>query len=451
MRITYLNPVGALGGAERSLLDMMASVRQAMPSAELSLIVGTPGLLIDEAQKIGVRVVPLLMPPDLVEVGDSRWRDGSNSHGSNTDQTRISFFRVRSVFHPWVQFSPRAALATLDYVRRLRNALTVLRPDVVHSNGIKFHLLARLAARRTWPVIWHIRDFLSLRPLVGRLLRLSSMLSSPTHLSFRARVTGRARNDESARSTSLAGIAISRAVEQDVQSVLGGLPVEMIYNAVDTRLFSPGRADGSKLDELAGLPPAQPGTVRIGLVATFARWKGHELFLQAASQFIRSSPDVSVRFYIIGGPIYSTTGSQHSELELRDKASELRLSGHLGLIGFQQNPVDIYRALDVVVHASTQPEPFGRTIVEAMACGKPVIVSEAGGARELFTPYLDAVGFPPRNVSALAYRIKELVESPSFRIHLAGNARQTAVARFDRERFGPQVWAAYRRFLTIAA
>src|SRR5438132_13392069 len=75
MRITYLNPVGALGGAERSLLDMMASVRQAMPSAELSLIVGTPGLLIDEAQKIGIRVVPLLMPPDLVGLGDSRWRD----------------------------------------------------------------------------------------------------------------------------------------------------------------------------------------------------------------------------------------------------------------------------------------------------------------------------------------------------------------------------------------
>ena len=76
MKIVYLNPVGALGGAERSLLDMMASVRQAMPSADLSLIVGTPGLLIEEAQKIGVRVVPLLMPPDLVELGDSRWRDG---------------------------------------------------------------------------------------------------------------------------------------------------------------------------------------------------------------------------------------------------------------------------------------------------------------------------------------------------------------------------------------
>jgi glycosyltransferase involved in cell wall biosynthesis len=451
MRIAYLNPVGALGGAERSLLDMMASVRLAMPSASLSLIVGTEGPLIEEARKLGVRVVPLPMPPNLMELGDSGWRDGSNSQGWNTDQTRIGFFRVKSLFHLWPQLNPRAGLATFDYVRRLRNTLATLRPDLVHSNGIKFHLLSRLAARRSWPVIWHIRDFLSLRPLVGRLLRWNTVLSHAANLSFRARFMRRAGNDKSASSTSLAGIAISHAVEQDVRSTLGPLPVEMIYNAVDTKLFSPEPADGSKLDELAGLPPAEQGTLRIGLVATFARWKGHELFLQAASQFVRNHPDSKVRFYIIGGPIYSTRGSQYSEAELRRKALDLGLTGKFGLIGFQQNPTNIYRALDIVVHSSTQPEPFGRTIVEAMACGKPVIVSEAGGARELFTPDHDAVGFPPGNISVLARRIKELVNDPSFRFHLAANARQSAVARFDRSRFGPQILGAYRRFLHVAA
>ena len=449
MKIVYLNPVGALGGAERSLLDMMASVRQAMPSADLSLIVGNPGLLIEEAQKIGVRVVPLLMPPDLVELGDSRWRDERHCQVSMANcKTQISNLQFAFCNLQLLSCIPRVSLATCDYLRRLRNTFTALRPDLVHSNGIKFHLLARLAARQSWPVIWHIRDFLSLRPLVGRFLRWGTMLSRSTDSSFPARLMRRARNDESALPRSLAGIVISRAVEQDVQSVLGPLPIEMIYNAIDTQLFSPGSGDGAKLDELAGLPSAEPGTLRVGLVATFARWKGHELFLQAASQFVRNSPDSRVRFYIIGGPIYSTRGSQYSEPELRRKASELGLPGRLGLIGFQQNPTDIYRALDVVVHGSTQPEPFGRTIVEAMACGKPVIVSEAGGARELFTPDHDAVGYPPGNVSALTRRIKELVDAASFRSHLADNARRTAVVRFDRARFGPQILAAYRRFLS---
>jgi len=409
MKIVYLNPVGALGGAERSLLDMMASVRQAMPGADLSLIVATPGPLIEEAEKIGARVRVLPMPANLVKVGDSGWRSGISPK---------SKLRV-------LESLPSAGLATWGYLRKLRGTFADLRPDLIHSNGIKFHFLAGLAARRTWPVIWHIRDFLSLRPLVSRLLRWTAR-----------RTQG--------------GIAISRAVERDVRSALGPFPVEMIYNAVDTQLFSPGLGDGKELDELASLPPTEHDTLRIGLVATFARWKGHELFIQAASQFVRAFPDSRVRFYIIGGPIYSTAGSQYSESELRTKIGELGLANKLGLISFQQNPADIYRALDVVVHASTQPEPFGRTIVEAMACGKPVIVAEAGGAKELFTPEHDAVGFPSGNVSALAGRIKRLAEAPSFRTHLAANARQTAVARFDRARFGPQILAAYRRFLQLS-
>jgi glycosyltransferase involved in cell wall biosynthesis len=255
----------------------------------------------------------------------------------------------------------------------------------------------------------------------------------------------RARSDKS-----LTGIVISRAVELDVRKILGPLPVEMIYNAVDTQLFSPGPGNGRKLDELSGLPLGEPGTVRVGLVATFARWKGHDLFLQAVSQLGRF-PDSKVRFYIIGGPIYSTRGSQYSELELRTMASELGIADRIGLVGFQENPADIYRSLDIVVHASTQPEPFGRTIVEAMACGKPVIVSEGGGARELFTPDQDAVGYPLGDATALSRRIGELIDAPSFRTYLSANARRTAVARFDRTRFGPQILAAYRRFLHIPA
>jgi glycosyltransferase involved in cell wall biosynthesis len=410
MRIVYLNPVGALGGAERSLLDMLSSIRQTVPSADLSLVVGTPGPLIEEAQKIGVRPVLLPMPANLVGVGDSAWK---NDLSPKTKLSLVGLF-------------PSVGLATWVYLQKLRNTLAMLRPDLVHSNGIKFHLLAQLAARGSWPIVWHIRDFLSLRPLVARLLRWSAR---GTH----------------------GGIVISRAVEQDVRKALGPFPVEMIYNAIDTQLFSPGPGDAPRLDDLAGLPATEPGTIRIGLVATFARWKGHELFLQAAAQFVRNFSDSKARFYIIGGPIYSTRGSQFSELELRKIASELGIAGHVGLIGFQQHPADVYRALDIVVHASTQPEPFGRTIVEAMACGKPVIVSEGGGARELFTPDHDAVAYPPGNVTALTRRVKELIDAPSFRTHLAANARQTAVARFDRGRFGPQILAAYRRFLHLAA
>src|SRR5262249_42521386 len=144
--------------------------------------------------------------------------------------------------------------------------------------------------------------------------------------------------------------------------------------------------------------------------------------------------DRRVRFYIIGGPIYRTVKSQFSEGELRTLAAELKIADRVGFIGFQTDVAGVYRALDVVVHASTQPEPFGLTIVEAMACARSVIVAQTGGAAELFQAGQDAVGFPPGDDAALATAIQELAGDPQRRQRLAAQARRTAVERFSQER-----------------
>ncbi len=89
---------------------------------------------------------------------------------------------------------------------------------------------------------------------------------------------------------------------------------------------------------------------------------------------------------------------------------------------------------------------MGRTIAEAMACGRAVIVSNAGGAAELFTHNHDAVGVPPGDADALAAAIRELADDPARRDRLDAAARRTAVERFARERLGPQVLDAYRCF-----
>ncbi len=406
MKIVYLNPVAILGGAERSLLDLMVSVRRADASVNLHLIVGTEGPLVDEVERIGGEVTVLPMPTEMLAIGDSAWKR------QNPLKTGLML----------AQQGPAVGKATWKYVCQLRNALRAIQPDLIHSNGLKFHLLCHWTGLRSVPVVWHIRDFLSLRPAMARMLRWTS-----------AGVRG--------------GIAISQAVAADARTVLPRVPIELVYNAIDTELFSPGRGDGPALDVMAGLEAAAADTLRVGLVATFARWKGQELFLYAASQFLGRFRNAKVRFYIIGGPVYQTRGSQYSEEELRATAIALNVSDRVGMIGFQQNPVKIFRALDIVVHASTQPEPFGRTIVEAMACGKPVIVSRAGGAAELFTHGHDAVGFPPGDVDALTHTLANLVHAPDSRRQLATNARQTILQRFQRGRFGPQILAAYRRFL----
>jgi glycosyltransferase involved in cell wall biosynthesis len=410
MRIIYLNPVGALGGAERSLLDMVASVRKADPSAELHLVALTDGPLIAHAERLGIKVTCLPMPPAILTLGDSGLRERQRLGGM-----------LRTVRQGAV-----AAWSVWRYARRLRECLHALRPDVIHSNGIKCHILTRLLGMQGLPVVWHLRDFLSNRPFMAHGLRWASPRAS-------------------------CGIAISRAVAEDARAVLPHVPIEVVYNGIDTDYFCAAPGDGERLDRQAGFTGTGPETIRVGLVATFARWKGQDVFLEAVARTVHEQPRRDARFYVIGGPIYRTHGSQFRESELRARARSLGIEEHVGFIGFQEYMAGIYQALDIIIHASTQPEPFGRTIVEAMACGKPVIVSRAGGAAELYMPGYDAVGVRPGDPAALASILRQLIDDPKSRERLGANARHTAVHRFNRERVGKQVSELYRRIIATSS
>jgi glycosyltransferase involved in cell wall biosynthesis len=229
-------------------------------------------------------------------------------------------------------------------------------------------------------------------------------------------------------------IAISKAVLTDASVTLGPrVPAHLVYNAIDVDTFSPPPSDAPR-----------EGLVRVGLVATYARWKGQDLFLRTAAKLVRDRPELPARFVIVGGPVYRTIGSQFTEAELRALAAELGLGGWVDFIPFQEKPADVFRTLDVVVHASTSPEPFGRTIVEAMACGRAVVASRAGGAAELFTEGQDALGFEPGNADEMACVIRRLIEEPDLRARLGAAARTTAEQRFDRRRMADQLLSVYR-------
>jgi len=103
------------------------------------------------------------------------------------------------------------------------------------------------------------------------------------------------------------------------------------------------------------------------------------------------------------------------------------------------------RALDVLVHASTQPEPFGRVIAEGMACGRAVISSAAGGAAELFTDGQDALSHTTGSNAALAGRILRVVRDPELRERLGRAGRVTAERCFERSRLAAQLIPLYQR------
>ena len=256
-------------------------------------------------------------------------------------------------------------------------------------------------------MVWHIHEYVGRRPISRALLR--------RYTSRCARI-----------------VANSQSVAVDVTAVLGAAaPVTRIYNAVNTREFAP-EGDMLDLDALAGLPAAEPGTVRVGLVATYGRWKGHATFLDAIR---RVGEPARCRGYIIGGALYDTAGSQYTRGELEGMIAAAGLTGRVGLTGFVGRPAAAMRALDVVVHASTQPEPFGLVIAEGLASGRAVIVSAAGGAEELVTENVDALTHAPGDAAGLAACIVRLLGDPSLRTRLGAAARLSALRQFDPDAF----------------
>lgn len=361
----------------------------------MHLAVGGPGPLVVEARKIGVHVHVVPMPEAFAAMGD-----GGSERASITGWTGT----LRSTV--------LGGAGAVAYGRRLRRLVRELKPDVVYSNGVKSHLTATMASAGV-PVIWHVRDCIGRRRLVARALRLAAPRAA-------------------------AAIAISKLVEQDARTVLGSLPIHVVYDAIDTDAFSPGIGDGGELDRAAGFDEATGPVVRVGLIATYARWKGQDVFLDAIAAIPAMTEGPTIRYFIVGGPIYETRGSQFSETELRERAERLGVSARVGFVPFRNEIVDVFRALDIVVHASTQPEPFGRTIAEAMACARAVVMTDATGAGEL-TDASSAMQVPPGDAVALARAMRLLVEDAALRTHMGQRGRDVAVERFSRERLGDAI------------
>ncbi len=400
MRILYLSQSSQLGGAERSLLDFLASLRLNQPEWSLHLIVPNAGPLVAEAETLMVSTSIVRLPAALGRLGDSGV--GGNA-GRQVSSAQLLARTGRALF------SIRA------YLRELRGTIVKIAPDLIHSNGFKMDILGMWAKPAQLPVVWHIHDYTSSRRVMARLLRLH------------------------ARSCAGA-IANSNSVADDLKVVCGeGLRVKTIYNGVNLERFSPfGPIED--LDQAAGLAPAPPGTLKVGLVAAMARWKGHDVFLRAISKIPHNLP---IRAYVIGGQLYQTDGSQYAIDELRDLALKLGVADRVAFTGFIADSAAAMRALDVVVHASTQPEPFGLVVAEAMALAKPVIVAYAGGISEVVNDGLDALSHPPGQAEILASQIVQLVAHPELRAKLGSAARATAERRFDRMRLGAEVTSAY--------
>jgi glycosyltransferase involved in cell wall biosynthesis len=391
MRVLFLSVSAGFGGAERVLLECVTAIRTLHPDWLLRVVCLADGPLASEFAARGAEVRVLPLPRRFALLGES---------GGSTAAT--------------VARLAGSAWALRSYTRALRADMAAWRADLVHANGLKAHVLSAWAAPEQAKVVWHVHDYIGARRISSVLLR---------RYAHRASIV----------------IANSRSVARDVRAVLGARTrVEVVHNGIDTGSFRP-LGSTVDLDAAAGLTPAPSNTVRIGLVATYARWKGHDTFLRA----LGSLRDLPIRGYVVGGPVYETSGSQYSREELERVAHSEGLGDRLGFVPFQRDVAPVYRSLDVAVHASTKPEPFGLSVVEAMACGRTVVAAGAGGVEEIVEPGETGLLHRPGDAVDLAAQVRRAAGDARMRDRIGNAAARAARGRFSRERFGAALAGVY--------
>jgi glycosyltransferase involved in cell wall biosynthesis len=238
-------------------------------------------------------------------------------------------------------------------------------------------------------------------------------------------------------------IAISRFIAGEVVRRHGVDParVRTIHRGVDPAVFDPDGVSYDRIRRQAAAWRLQDDHEAILLPARLTRWKGHAVLIEAMARMQRGD----VTAVLLG----SDRGRAAYARELAALAERLGVAGQVRMVGHCDDMPAALALAAVVVNASTEPEGFGRVIVEAQAMARPVVASDHGGAME--TIEHDSTGWlvPPGDPAALAAMLDfVLALPPEYRAAFGARARASVAGQFTVRAMQQATLAVYAEVLS---
>jgi len=269
------------------------------------------------------------------------------------------------------------ALAAVPDALALAFRLAAVARDhrLIYANSQKAALIAMLAgaiARR--PVVWHLHDILSAEHFSTLQRCALARLATPL----------------------TRAVIVVSAAGRDAFIASGGSPARarLVHNGIDPKPYR-GLVEipRERLREKLGLPRGK----LVGLFGRITEWKGQRVLIEALAHLPH------VQALIVGAPMF---GEQAEEDHLKALATCLGVGDRVHFLGHRADGPLLMRAVDLVLHCSIAPEPFGRVIVEGLLAGSPVLAAEGGACREIMGD-ADWVAAPgdPRALADAIFRI----------------------------------------------
>lgn len=384
-KVLFVHIMSEIGGSDLSLVRLVEGLDRSRYSAVVALPADGPQVAKLKAAGARVEIVPAMLKP--------------------TSRRGVGY-RIRFVLN-----FPLGVWALFSLIRREKAA-------IVHTNTIH-NLYGVLAAWMAGvPHVWHFREIVWQSGLLRHL-----ELWTARHLTARIIVT----------SDAIAAMYGPRSQ----------WPVHLVKvsNGVEANRYTPG--DGTRVRDDLNVGPDQ---TLIGIVCRLDPWKGVETFLEAAALVAIREPRTV--FVVVGGPII---GQESYEVTLHRKARDLGIAERVRFTSWRYKPddmPDVHRALDILVLASIEAEPFGLVVLEAMSTGKPVVATAHGGPLEIIEDGRSGDLVPPGDTVAMADAIVALVEDPARRARVGALARERVLTHFTAEQYVGGVEAIYREMVT---
>jgi glycosyltransferase involved in cell wall biosynthesis len=283
----------------------------------------------------------------------------------------------------WAGYAAGWPVAVARLVRLIRE----LRIDVVHSNSLHslYGWAAATITRR--PHVWQAREIVVQSRAAMQLERFL------------------------ARHFAVKVVCMSQAIADQLDPA----NVEVVYETVDPAEFRPELA--GRFRDRVGIPDDVP---LVGAVGRIDTWKGFDVLLDAFARAKERRSDLHL--VVAGAPV---TGKEQLAIDLATRATQL---SDVHWLGPRTDTPELFADLDLFVLPSTQPEPYGIVVVEALASGAPVVVTDAGGTPEIVARAAPGSGttVPPGDSTALADAIVRIA-----------SVRTDAAARKERPALEP--------------
>lgn len=352
--IVYLDHTAKWSGGEIALLRSLEALDQTR--VDPVVVLASDGPFAERLREAGIETHILPLGEDLREV-------------------RKDSLGARGIFK-----HAGSALGLLRYAGRVARFARQRGAVLLHCNSLKSDIYGAAAGRiARLPVLWHVRDHISPGYLPGPAVKLFRTLARrvPSYV-----VTNSASTTEELFPGGAADPRRCRAVNDGLS---------------DSELTAP---EPPVRDAWRHNPP------RIGMVGRLVEWKGQHVFLEAAKRLTEAG--MEARYVLIGAPLF---GEEDYEARLREQA--VGLGDRVEFTGFRTDVAALLRDLDILVHASITPEPFGQVVIEGMAEGLPVVASDGGGVREIVRNGVNGVLTPMGDAGALADALSALLRDPA--------------------------------------